>query len=84
MIQLRLKPDLFNEQRYESVRSNVEHWIRALEERGYKVSAENVYAAWQRHSKASCADWLAPYENDERNCSALLAELEPDESEPQA
>lgn len=79
MIRLRLKPDLAEAQRYESVRGDVEHWVQALMVRGYEVSTDDVYAAWRRHSEESSAGWLAPYGDEERDCTALLEQLEPSE-----
>lgn len=77
MVRLCLKADPFEAQRYESVRDDVERWVKALKDRGYEVSAEHVYSAWRRHSETTSVGWFAPYGNDERDCAALLAELEP-------
>ena len=78
MIRLCLKPDLVEAQRFENAQSDIERWVGALRDRGFEASHEDVYAAWKRHSEASCAAWLAPCDNDEHDCSSLLAELQPD------
>ena len=77
MIRLRLKPDRDEAHRVGSVPDDVERWVQALLLRGFEVPSEDVYAAWWRHSEASCAGWLAPYGDNENDCRALLEHLEP-------
>ena len=77
MIRLCLKPDPFAAQFRKDVDDDVERWTKALELRGYEVSCDDVYRAWQRHSDGSCASWLVSYRDDDLDCKALLAQLEP-------
>lgn len=77
MIRLRIKPDLYEIQRYESLRDELDRWVFALAQRGYEVQPEDVYVAWGRHSEANCAGWLVPYGDDDDDCNALLRYLEP-------
>ena len=57
---------------------DVERWVRAFAESGFEASDEDIYTAWQKHSEKYSAGWLASYGNDERDGSALLAQLEPE------
>lgn len=48
----------------------------ALEQANIITDQVTICDAWQRHSKASPAVWLAPYSADEDNVAVLLQHLD--------